>query len=139
MMAPRLVKVLVVDDEPDVDHLMRQMLRRRLKRGEVALISAHDGVEALSLLRDHDDVKIAFCDLNMPRMDGFTLLDRIRAEHPEIHTVIVSAYDDHANRAGARTRGAAAFLTKPLDSRRFEATLDAIIATVDDENGTSPG
>lgn len=120
-------KVLIVDDEPDLDRLIGQKLRRRVRSGEIELLSARNGVEALEVLRGHRDVRIAFCDINMPQMDGLTLLGRLREGHPGVKTVMITAYGDAANRDGARGLGAVDFLTKPLDLGRLEATLDRLL------------
>lgn len=121
-------KVLIIDDEPDLDRLMRQRLRRRLRAGEIELISARNGVEALDVLADHGDVSVAICDINMPKMDGLTLLDRMRSAHPRVRTVIISAYSDPGSRRSALDRGAIDFLTKPLDLREMERVLDGLLA-----------
>lgn len=121
-------KVLIVDDEPDIDRLMRQKLRRRVRTGEIELLSARNGVEALAVLADHGDVRVAFCDIHMPQMNGLALLDALRERHPQIRAVMISAFGDAANREGARGRGAIDFLTKPLDLGRLEATLDRLLA-----------
>ena len=121
-------KVLIIDDEPDIDRLIRQRLRRRLRSGQIELLSARDGVEALNVLAANEDVDVAFCDINMPRMDGFTLLERLRSVHPRVRTVMISAYGDPLNRRSALGRGAYDFLTKPLDFRELERVLDQLLA-----------
>lgn len=121
-----MTKILVVDDEPDVDRLMRQTLRRRLRSGDLELLSARSGVEALALLDDHGDVEIALCDLNMPRMDGFVLLERLRERHPSVRAVMISANGDPASVASARVRGAVDFLVKPLDLRALVAVIERL-------------
>lgn len=120
-------KVLIVDDEPDIDRLMRQKLRRRVRAGELELLSARNGVEALEVLAGNEDVLIAFCDINMPQMNGLMLLEQMRERHPRVKTVMISAYADAENREGARGRGAVDFLTKPIDLGRLEATLDRLL------------
>ncbi|MCA9656900.1 MAG: response regulator [Myxococcales bacterium] len=121
-------KVLIVDDEPDIDRLMRQRLRRRLRSGQIELLSARNGVEALNVLAENADVGVAFCDINMPNMDGLTLLDRLRSGHPSVRAVMISAYGDPLNRRSALGRGAIEFLTKPLDFRQLERVLDRLLA-----------
>ena len=123
-------KVLIVDDEPDIDRLMRQALRRRVRAGEIELVSARNGVEALKVLHGHCDIRVAFCDINMPQMDGLTLLEAMRERHPGVKTVMISAYGDATNLDGARGRGAVDFLTKPLDLSRLQAILDRLLAEV---------
>ncbi len=120
-------KVLIVDDEPDVDQLMRQRLRRRVRSGQIELLSARNGVEALDVLAEHDDVNLAFCDINMPKMDGLTLLERLRSVHPSVRAVMISAYSGPQDRRAALGRGAIDFLTKPLDFRLLERLLDRLL------------
>ena len=84
-------RILVVDDEPDVEMLLTQRFRRQMRKGEFDFLFAHDGEHALKLLDDSPDVDMVLSDINMPRMDGLTLLDRLNAAHSHLKTVIVSA------------------------------------------------
>jgi len=115
--------VLMVDDEPDLEHLVTQKFRRRIRAGELRFHFAKDGRDALEKLREHPDIEVVVTDLNMPNMDGLQLLLEIRARHPLVKAVIVSAYGDLANIRGAMNRGAYDFLTKPLDFGDFEQTV----------------
>lgn len=115
--------VLMVDDEPDLEHLVTQKFRRRIRAGELRFIFAKDGRDALEKLREHPDIEVVVTDLNMPNMDGLQLLLEIRARHPLVKAVVVSAYGDLANIRGAMNRGAFDFLTKPLDFGDFEQTV----------------
>jgi adenylate cyclase len=123
-------KVLVVDDEPDLEDLVRQRFRRQIKEGSIAFGFARDGVEALAQLAEHGDFDMVVSDINMPRMDGLTLLAKLQEEATKFSTVIVSAYGDMANIRTAMNRGAFDFLTKPIDFTDFEATLSKTIAHV---------
>ena len=123
-------KVLVVDDEPDLEDLVRQRFRRQIKEGSIAFGFAHDGVEALAMLAEQGDFDMVVSDINMPRMDGLTLLAKLQEEATKFSTVIVSAYGDMANIRTAMNRGAFDFLTKPIDFTDFEATLRKTIAHV---------
>src|SRR5271155_3699985 len=123
-------KILVVDDEPDVEDLVRQRFRRQIKEGSIAFGFARDGVEALALLAENGDFDMVVSDINMPRMDGLTLLAKLQEEATKCSTVIVSAYGDMANIRTAMNRGAFDFLTKPIDFTDFEATLRKTIAHV---------
>ena len=108
-------RILVVDDEPDVEALITQKFRRQVRRGEMEFLFAHDGVHALEVLDCEPDIDMVLSDINMPRMDGLTLLDRLNEQHSHLKTVIVSAYGDNATEAKARDLGAERFLTKPVD------------------------
>ncbi len=117
------IKVLVVDDEPDVEQLVRQRFRKQIRQGEYQFLFARDGEEALARLRDEPDVEVVLTDINMPGMDGLTLLARIQESHRFVQPVIVSAYGDLPNIRTAMNRGASDFLTKPIDFNDFEITL----------------
>ena len=117
-------KILVVDDEPDLEHLMRQRLRRDVRAGRFELAFAHDGVEALEMLNSDRDIDMVLSDINMPRMDGLTLLDQIPSVDPNIRSVIVSAYGDMKNIRTAMNRGAFDFVTKPIDFADLRITID---------------
>jgi adenylate cyclase len=125
-------KILVVDDEPDLEDLVRQKFRRQIKDGSIAFGFARDGVEALDLLAQQGDFDMVVSDINMPRMDGLTLLAKLQEEATKFSTVIVSAYGDMANIRTAMNRGAFDFLTKPLDFTDFETTIRKTIAHVAD-------
>jgi adenylate cyclase len=125
-------KILVVDDEPDVEDLVRQKFRRQIKDGSIAFGFAHDGVEALALLAKKGDFDMVVSDINMPRMDGLTLLAKLQEEATKFSTVIVTAYGDMANIRTAMNRGAFDFLTKPIDFTDFETTIRKTIAHVAD-------
>jgi two-component system NtrC family sensor kinase len=115
--------ILVVDDEPDLEALILQRFRRQIREGRVAFLFARDGAEALDLLARHPGIDLVLADINMPGMDGLTLLGRLQeADHP-LATVIVSAYGDLGNIRTAMNRGAFDFLTKPIDFADLEATV----------------
>ena len=116
--------ILVVDDEPDVEPLIRQRLRRHVRRGDYKLHFAGDGAQALETLRGAPEIEMVVTDINMPRMDGLTLLAELATAAPDVKTVVVSAYGDMANIRTAMNRGAFDFVTKPLDFADFEVTLE---------------
>ena len=99
-------KILVVDDELDLETLLVQKFRREIRDNAMSFVFARDGVEALDTLRDHTDIELVLCDINMPRMDGLTLLARIQETDDPVATVIVSAYGDMTNIRTAMNRGA---------------------------------
>ena len=119
-----ITKILVVDDEPDLEHLMRQRMRRDVRAGRFELVFAHNGVEALAKLKQDRDIGMVLSDINMPEMDGLTLLDQIPSVDPNIRAVIVSAYGDMQNIRTAMNRGAFDFVTKPIDFNDLRITID---------------
>jgi len=119
----RPAKVLVVDDEPDVVVLMEQSFRKQIRRSVYQFLFAADGEEALEELRQHPDIQVVLCDINMPRMDGLTFLSRIGEVSSLTRVVIVSAYGDMNNIRTAMNRGAYDFITKPIDFPDLETTL----------------
>ena len=121
-------KILVVDDEPDLESLVRQKYRREIRDGEMDFLFASNGKDALSVLGDNGDVEIVISDINMPVMDGLTLLGRLKELDNRIKTVIVSAYGDMKNIRTAMNLGAFDFLTKPIDFSDLELTIDKTIA-----------
>ena len=117
-------KILVVDDEPDLQPLMLQRMRRQIRSGRYSFVFAHNGLEALDLLRQDDDIDMVVSDINMPQMDGLTLLEQIPKVDPNIRSVIISAYGDMKNIRTAMNRGAFDFVTKPLDFNDLRITID---------------
>ncbi|MDX1546782.1 MAG: response regulator [Rhodothermales bacterium] len=125
------VTILVVDDEPDVEALLRQAFRKAIRDGTYAFLFARDGVEALERLAAHPEVDLVLTDSNMPRLDGLALLDRINALERPLRVVIVSAYGDLANIRTAMNRGAYDFVTKPLALDDLAATIRKTWAEVE--------
>ena len=117
-------KILVVDDEPDVEPLFRQRLRRDIRAGRYELVFANNGVEALKRLKQESGFAMVITDINMPEMDGLTLLGEIFSVDPNLHSVIISAYGDMQNIRTAMNRGAFDFVTKPLDFADLEITIE---------------
>ncbi|MEM1096808.1 MAG: SpoIIE family protein phosphatase [Bacteroidota bacterium] len=118
------MNILVVDDEPDLALLVRQKFRKRIRAGELTFTYAYDGVEALEVLEGDPSIDIVVTDINMPRMDGLTLLDRLNSWAHPVKVVIVSAYGDMSNIRTAMNRGAFDFITKPIDFEDLNITLD---------------
>ena len=117
-------KILVVDDEPDLEPLMLQRMRRDIRAGRYKFVFAQNGVEALEKLHQDDDIDMVLSDINMPQMDGLTLLEQIPKVDPNIRSVIISAYGDMKNIRTAMNRGAFDFVTKPLDFEDLQVTID---------------
>jgi phosphoserine phosphatase RsbU/P len=121
-------RILVVDDEPDLELLITQRFRKRIRGEELSFLFASNGEEALARLQADDLVDVVLTDINMPVMDGLTLLSRLREAHPLLRSVIVSAYGDMPNIRTALNRGAFDFITKPIDFQDLEITLDKAIS-----------
>lgn len=122
--------ILVVDDEPDLEALVLQKFRRRIRDGAVAFLFAHDGIEALASIEQHPHVDMVVSDINMPRMDGLSLLAKLQEHEDKKSTIIVSAYGDMSNIRTAMNRGAFDFLTKPIDFDDLEITINKTISHV---------
>ncbi len=124
--------ILFVDDEADLEALVLQKFRRQIREGAVNVIFARDGLEALQTLEQNPDVDMVVSDINMPRMDGLSLLQKIQEadDKDRKSTIIVSAYGDMSNIRTAMNRGAFDFLTKPIDFGDLETTIDKTIRHV---------
>ena len=121
------VRILVVDDEIDLEQLMLQRMRREVRRGRYEFEFAHNGAEALERLRKDGGFDIVLSDINMPVMDGLTLLAQIPNVDPDIRAVMVSAYGDMENIRTAMNRGAFDFVTKPIDFTDLKTTIERTI------------
>jgi len=117
-------KILVVDDEPDVEALMKRRFRRHIREGRLEFVFAKDGVEGLEVIKSGEDVCIVLCDINMPRMDGLKLLEHLSEIDRVLETIMVSAYGDMKNIRTAMNRGAFDFVTKPIDYEDLSATIN---------------
>ena len=87
-------RILVVDDEPDLETLIQQKFRHQIRDGDVSFLFARDGVEALAVLEANQDIDLVVTDINMPRMDGLSLLQKLQENEEKLSTIIVSAYGD---------------------------------------------
>ncbi len=116
-------KILVVDDEPQVERLIMQRFRRQVRNKEYEFTFASNGKEALDLLEKRDDIEMVLSDLNMPEMDGLTFLSKLKEIKPELKAVIVSAYGDMKNIREAMNLGAFDFVTKPIEFDDLLATI----------------
>ena len=125
-----MTTILVVDDEPDLELLVSQKFRRQVRDGQFIFLFARDGVEALDTVEKHPEIDLVLSDINMPRMDGLTLLARLQESATPLATVIVSAYGDMSNIRTAMNSGAFDFLTKPIDFADVEATIAKTIRFV---------
>jgi adenylate cyclase len=116
-------RILVVDDEADLETLILQKFRHQVRDGVVSFLFARDGLEALDALKANNGVSLVVTDINMPRMDGLTLLQKLQESEERLSTIIVSAYGDMANIRTAMNRGAFDFVTKPIDFQDLETTI----------------
>jgi adenylate cyclase len=123
-------KILAVDDEPDFEVLITQRFRRQIRDQEFEFRFAHHGEEALATLSAEPDIDLMLLDINMPVMDGLTLLHELRERQLDVQAIIVSAYGDMTNLRTAMNRGAFDFVTKPVDLRDLEITVRKALANV---------
>ncbi len=121
-------KILVVDDEPDLEQLVLQRMRREIRGGRYAFVFAHNGVEALDRLNEDQEIDMVLSDINMPEMDGLTLLEQIPTVDPNVRSVVVSAYGDMSNIRAAMNRGAFDFITKPIDFDDLRVTIERTLS-----------
>lgn len=123
------MKLLVVDDERDVEMLFRQKFRKEIRRGVLDLVFAFSGGEAMDILRSNEppEIMYIFSDINMPGMSGLELLRIVKKEFPEINVSMISAYGDRENYDRAMESGAKEFFTKPID---FNSLKDEILKII---------
>lgn len=125
-----MTKILVVDDEADLEILIKQKFRKKIRENVYEFIFAINGVHALEQLQQHPDVDLVLSDINMPEMDGLTLLSKLKEKHSLLKSVIVSAYGDMENIRIAMNRGAFDFVTKPIDFNDLEMTIEKTITHI---------
>ena len=125
------VKILSVDDELDLEVLLTQYFRRQIRKGEYEFAFAHNGLEALQKLMETPDFDIILSDINMPEMDGLTLLAKVNElKNPAMKCIMVSAYGDMDNIRSAMNKGAFDFATKPIDLDDLSRTIEKAIEQV---------
>jgi adenylate cyclase len=125
-----MTKILVADDETDLERLIKQKFRRQIREKEYEFVFVVNGNEAVKVLEEQPDIDILLTDINMPEMDGLTLLGKLSAISPIIKAVIVSAYGDMENIRTAMNQGAFDFITKPLNFEDLEVTIAKAIRHV---------
>ena len=121
-------KVLVVDDEPDVQVMFQQRMRREVRAGIYELFFAQSGLEALDVLRENPSIRLILTDLNMPGMDGMELLGALGESWPEVQSIVVSAYGDPQRMNEARELGAQGFVVKPVN---FSDLKEMLLSSLD--------
>ena len=125
------VKILSVDDEMDLEPLLTQYFRRKIRKGEYEFVFAHNGLEALTMMVKHPDIEIILSDINMPEMDGLTLLAKVNEmRNPALKVIMVSAYGDMGNIRQAMNNGAFDFATKPIDLDDLSVTIEKAIEQI---------
>lgn len=122
--------ILVVDDEPDLELLIKQKFRKKVKNNEFNFTFANKGLEALNRIQEDKEIDIVLTDINMPEMDGLTLVSKLTEQYPTLRSVIVSAYGDMGNIRKALNFGAFDFITKPINFEDLEITIDKTIQEV---------
>jgi sigma-B regulation protein RsbU (phosphoserine phosphatase) len=131
-MSTKPVKILSVDDETDLELLLTQYFRRQIRKGEYQFFFAHNGLEALTMLLKEKDIDIILSDINMPEMDGLTLLTKINElQNPALKCIMVSAYGDMSNIRSAMNNGAFDFATKPIDLDDLSVTIEKAIQQIE--------
>lgn len=123
------MKILIVDDERDVEMLFRQKFRKEIKSGGLELVFAFSGQHALDILSETDPPQVVyvFSDINMPGMTGLELLDRVKTRFPNISVSMISAYGDTENYNKAIKSGAKGFFTKPIDFESLRKEITALL------------
>ena len=128
MSVNRPYKILVVDDEPDLEPLILQRMRRDIRRRQYTFVFARNGLEALEKLGADETIDLVLSDINMPQMDGLTLLSQIPSVSTDVRSVIISAYGDMKNIRTAMNRGAFDFVTKPIDFEDLRVTIERTLS-----------
>lgn len=131
-----MAKILVADDEVDLEMLIKQKFRQKIREHKYEFVFAINGNDALDKLRQHPDIDIVLSDINMPEMDGLTLLTKLNEISPLIKAVIVSAYGDMDNIRTAMNRGAFDFLFKPVNFDDLDITVEKTIRHVNELRNT---
>jgi len=125
-----MIKILIVDDETDFEILIRQKFRKKIREQQYEFVFAVNGNDALKKMEEYPGVEIVLSDINMPEMDGLTLLTKLSETNPLVKTVMVSAYGDMENIRKAMNRGAFDFVTKPVNFEDLELTMEKTIQHV---------
>lgn len=123
------MKILIVDDEKDVEMLFRQKFRKEMKNEKLELVFAFSGEEALEILGDSNppSVMYMFSDINMPGMTGLELLSKVKHRFPDLKVSMISAYGDRENHEKAMNSGAQGFFTKPIDFDSLKQEIKSLL------------
>lgn len=131
-----MAKILVADDEIDLETLIKQKFRKQIREEKYEFVFAMNGSEAILKIEQHPDISMVLSDINMPEMDGLTLLSKLNESNPLLKTVMVSAYGDMENIRSAMNRGAFDFVCKPVNFEDLELTIEKTIKHVAQLNET---
>lgn len=129
-MPPQPYLILVIDDEVEIQRLVRQRFRRKIQAGELNFQFAQNGIEAWDILQDSDDIDMILTDIRMPEMDGLTLIEKLNELDTPLKAVVVSAYGDMQNIRTAMNRGAYDFITKPINFKDLDDTINKTLDAV---------
>lgn len=124
----KMTKILMVDDEPDLDILIQQRFRNEIKSGLYEFLFARNGARALDVIHQNPDIGLVLTDLNMPEMNGLELLLQLKKDSPNIRILIISAYGDSESKSLAKKAGAEGFITKPIVFSELEEKIKTLIA-----------
>jgi YesN/AraC family two-component response regulator len=131
-----MAKILVADDEIDLETLIRQKFRKQIREQKYEFVFAMNGNDAIIKLNEHPDISMVLSDINMPEMDGLTLLAKLNDSNPLLKTVMVSAYGDMENIRSAMNKGAFDFVCKPVNFEDLELTIEKTIRHIEQINKT---
>ena len=131
-----IAKILVADDEADLETLIKQKFRKQIRDQKYEFVFAMNGNDAIAKLSEHPDISMVLSDINMPEMDGLTLLGRLTDSNPLVKTVMVSAYGDMDNIRTAMNKGAFDFVCKPVNFEDLEVTIEKTMKHVAQVNET---
>ena len=126
-----MIKILIVDDEVDVESLFLQKFRKEIRDKKWSILFRQNGKEALKALQEHPDIELVLSDINMPEMDGLTLLEKMKCDGLSTKTIIISAYGDMKNIRTAMNRGAFDFITKPINFDDVSVTIEKAIQHIE--------
>ncbi len=127
------IKILSIDDEPDMQELLKMKYRKQIRNEEYEFHFANHGAEALEIVKNIDDISLILCDINMPVMDGLTFLEHIKElKKPATRTIMVSAYSEMGNLRAAMNRGAFDFVTKPIDFEDLDVTIKKTLLYIEE-------
>lgn len=128
------IKIMVVDDEADLELLIQHKFKQKIRENVYSFVYARNGLEALDKLKKNPDIRVMITDINMPQMDGLTLLAMLKQMNAKVSTIVISAYGDMENIRKAMNCGASDFLTKPINFKDLESSLERTIQNIFVEN-----